>query len=38
MYLRTPTCVFGEKSPVSITELRERLARILEGKVAAREY
>lgn len=38
MYLRTPTYVFGEKNPVTITELREKLARILEGKVAAREY
>ena len=38
MYLRTPTYVFGENSPVTITELREKLAHILEGKVRARDY
>jgi len=38
MYLRTPTYVFGRKNPVTITELREKLVHILEGKVLAREY
>jgi len=38
MYLRTPTYVLGESSPVSITELRARLALILEGKLKARDY
>jgi hypothetical protein len=38
MYLRTPTYVFGENSPVTITELREKLAHILEGKIRARDY
>lgn len=38
MYLRTPTYALGEKNPVTSAELREKLARILEGKLSAREY
>lgn len=38
MYMRTPTYVLGENNPVSITELRKKLAEILEGKLRARDY
>jgi ABC-type glycerol-3-phosphate transport system substrate-binding protein len=38
MYMRTPTYVFGEDSPVSVVELRDRLADILEGSLSARDY
>jgi len=38
MYLRSPTYVLGKGSPVSITELRDRLAETLEGKLKARDY
>lgn len=38
MYLRAPTYVFGEKNPVPATELREKLAQILEGRLRARDY
>jgi ABC-type glycerol-3-phosphate transport system substrate-binding protein len=38
MYMRTPTYVFGEESPVSVVELREKLADILEGSLSARDY
>jgi ABC-type glycerol-3-phosphate transport system substrate-binding protein len=38
MYMRTPTYVLGENNPVSITELRKKLAEILEGKLGARDY
>jgi hypothetical protein len=38
MYMRTPTYVFGERNPVSVLELRVKLAEILEGKLKAREY
>lgn len=36
--LRTPTYVFGPKCPVTINELREKLAHILEGKLTAQKY
>lgn len=32
------SCVFGEANPVPVVELREKLAAILEGKLAARTY
>jgi ABC-type glycerol-3-phosphate transport system substrate-binding protein len=38
MYMRTPTYVFGKRNPVSVLELRLKLAEILEGKLKAREY
>lgn len=38
MYLRTPTYIFGENNPVSITELRSKLAQIVAGDLKAREY
>jgi len=38
MYMRAPTYVFGEKNPVTTTELREKLAQILEGNLKARNY
>ncbi len=36
--LRAPTYVFGERNPVTVVELRERLAAILEGRTTARAY
>lgn len=38
LHFRTPTYVFGERTPVSVVELRSRLAAILEGKLTARGY
>ena len=38
MYMRTPSYVFGESTPVSVVELRDRLADILEGELTARDY
>ena len=38
MYLRRPTYALGKENPVSVTELRERLAEILEGELKARDY
>ena len=37
-YLRTPTYVFGPDNLVTISELRQKLAMILEGKLTARHY
>ena len=38
MYMRDPTYVLGEKSPVSVVELRAKLAQILEGRLTAQAY
>jgi ABC-type glycerol-3-phosphate transport system substrate-binding protein len=38
MYMREPAYVFGGDSPVSVVELRARLADILEGSLTARDY
>jgi ABC-type glycerol-3-phosphate transport system substrate-binding protein len=38
MYMREPTYVFGAESPVSVVELRAKLAEILEGSLTARDY
>jgi ABC-type glycerol-3-phosphate transport system substrate-binding protein len=38
MYMREPTYVFGVDSPVSVVELRARLAAILEGSLTAQDY
>ncbi len=38
MYLRTPTYVFGNNSPVTAIELRQKLGQILEGKLSAEKY
>ena len=38
MYMREPTYVFGESNPVSVVELRNKLADILEGSLTARDY
>jgi len=35
---RTPTYVFGKNNPVTVNELRLKLAAILEGKLTALEY
>jgi hypothetical protein len=37
-YLRSPVYVFGKDNPVSATELHDRLADILAGKLTARKY
>ncbi len=36
--LRNPTYVFGKNSPVTINELRFKLARILEGRLTAKQF
>ena len=36
--LRDPTYVFGADTPVTVVELREKLAAILEGRLTARAY
>ncbi|HEY5998695.1 MAG TPA: hypothetical protein VI078_05260 [bacterium] len=36
--LRSPTYVFGERSPITVVELREKLAQILEGRLTAQQY
>ena len=38
MYLRAPTYIFGDRNPVSITELRGKLIEILLGDLTAKEY
>jgi len=38
MYLRSPTYALGKENPVSVTELREKLAEILEGELKAQDY
>jgi ABC-type glycerol-3-phosphate transport system substrate-binding protein len=38
MYMREPTYVFGAESPVSVVELRAKLAEILGGSLTARDY
>lgn len=38
MYMREPTYALGPDSPVSVVELRAKLAEILEGKLTARDY
>jgi ABC-type glycerol-3-phosphate transport system substrate-binding protein len=38
MYMREPTYVLGVDSPVSVVELRAKLAEILEGSLTARDY
>jgi hypothetical protein len=38
VHLRTPAYLFGERTPVSVVELRERLTAILEGTLTARAY
>lgn len=38
VHLRTPDYVFGEGNPVSVVELRENLAAILEGRLTAQAY
>ena len=38
VHMRTPEYVFGPANPVSVVELREKLAQILEGRLTAREY
>ena len=38
MYMREPTYVLGADSPVSVVELRAKLADILEGRLTARDY
>lgn len=37
-YLRTPTYIFGDRNPVSITEFRSKLIEILLGELTAKEY
>ena len=38
MYMREPAYALGAGSPVSVVELRARLADILEGSLTARDY
>lgn len=38
MYMREPSYVFGKDSPVSVVELRAKLAEILEGRLTAQAY
>jgi ABC-type glycerol-3-phosphate transport system substrate-binding protein len=38
VHMRTPEYILGPANPVSVVELREKLAQILEGRLTAREY